>query len=169
MNPAMGADKSIRITNLATFSVSLVLLWAIGAAVLWWAYSMSAFIKGGAYDKVSATRWVAEFSCILSAIVAAVWLINRSRTLPLQLNRVIWRVLWQTAILLFLYAAVIVIRRQTWSGDVNDWAMFFGNLNAQFFSEDGPFSFVLLVLPVISLTSAGLFSLQVLIERAARP
>jgi len=47
--------------------------------------------------------------------------------------------------------------------------MFFGSLNARFFSEVGPLIFVLMVVPILSVLSALLFSLQRSVNAANSP
>jgi hypothetical protein len=148
------------VVTVATIVPLLLLLWFVSAIVLWWAYEMGALAAGGAYERHSAESWVAGFSWILTGLTALVWLKNRKaasdRTWPAA------SVCWQTALVLFLYALLIVVRRQSWSPGrgVDDWAMFFGSLNARFFSETGPLSFLMFVLPCIAVLSAILFHLQ---------
>jgi hypothetical protein len=152
--------------SIAVFCLTLPLLWLTSAAVLWWAYDMSASIRGGAYDQNAAKLWVIEFGCVLCGVAAVVWIWARRKIPELSKGRMAWRVCWQTAGLLFLYAVVIMVRRQTWTPDMgeSDWAMFFGNLNARFFSEAGVLSFVFCVLPLVSVASAALFLLQGLLS-----
>lgn len=167
MERAADNRRAPRTVRVAVFVFSLLLLWAACAAVLWWAYDMGVFIRGGAYKKDSAISWVAQFSCIASGLAAGVWLRCRVRHSNDPVQRIAWTVCWQTGTVLLLYALIIIARRQTWSAvsGLSDWAMFFGSVNARFFSEAGPLSFVLLALPCISTISAALFSLQSLVIR----
>ena len=151
--------------RIGMFIVSVLALWIAVALALWWAYDFDAFIRGGAYTRQSAIAWVSEFAAILSVVVGLVWAVSivrkGSRDLPIW--KIAWKVLWRTGFALFVYAAIILARRNfTWfqgSGQ-DDWAMFFGRVNAEFFSETGPLSFFLEVLPVASLISALLFVAQ---------
>jgi hypothetical protein len=156
-------DGSVRaVLTVATIVLLLLLLWFGSAIVLWWAYDMGAFVAGGAYDRLSARSWVAGFSWILTGLTALVWLKNRKMAASDRTWRAAWAVCWQTVLVLFLYALLIEVRRPSWSPGrgVDDWAMFFGSLNARFFSETGPLSFLMFVLPCIAVLSAMLFPLQ---------
>ena len=167
------AGKGERIAGLQevqAFVAALLLLWFACAGVLWWAHSMSAFVAGGAYDRSYALSAVTKFGLVLSVLILGIWLRRRTRMAGVRLWRVAWTVWWQTAIVLFLYAFIVVIRRNSWTSQrgVNDWAMFFGGLNATFFSEVGPLSFVLRALPCIATISAGLFFLQARFRGSSR-
>ena len=151
------------------FVTSVVALWIAVALVLWWAYDFDAFIRGGAYTRQSAVTWVSEFAAILSVVVGLVWTFQlfrlKSRDLPIL--RIGWRALWSTSVALFVYAAIILARRFTWlQGRGQDaWAMFFGHVNSEFFSEVGALPFFLEVLPAASIISALLFIAQTACER----
>jgi hypothetical protein len=150
------------IASFTQFILSLTVLWLACAFVLWWAYDMSASVAEGAYDRRSALSSVAQFSCILTGLVGIVWMRWRRKATEVRTWKSAWTVCWQTAVILFLYALAVEVRRQTWSptrGE-GDWAMFYGGLNARFFCEAGPFSFALIVLPSIAGISAALFFLQ---------
>ena len=151
------------------FVISVVGLWIAIALVLWWAYDLDAFIRDGAYTRQSAVIWVSEFAAILSVIVGLVWAFSivRNETRDLPILRIAWKIFWHTCLGLLVYAAIILARRETWSqgrGE-DDWAMFFGEANARFFSEVGPLSYFLEILPSASLISALLFVAQTACER----
>jgi hypothetical protein len=167
MESAIKIRRASRTASAAVFVFSLLLLWAACAAVLWWTYDIGAFIRGGAYKKDFAISWVTQFSCIVSSLTAAVWLRCRFKHSSDSVQRVAWTVCWQTGTVLLLYSLVIIARRETWSSvnGLSDWAMFFGSVNARFFSEAGPWSFVFVALPCMSTISAALFSLQSLVVR----
>jgi hypothetical protein len=154
-------EPTAGLPEVLAFVVALSLLWFACAGVLWWAYSMSAFVAGGAYERSFALSAVTKFGFVLSVLILGIWLRRRRRIAVVRPWRIAWTVWWQTAIVLFLYTLIVVIRRYTWTPQrgVNDWAMFFGGLNATFFSEVGPLSFVLNALPCIATISAGLFFL----------
>lgn len=151
-----------RAIEIGMFVVSVVALWIATALLLWWAYDFEAFIRGGAYTRQSAVTWVSEFAAILSAVVGLVWAFSivRRESRDLAVLNLAWKVFWRTCLGLFVYAAIILARRNfTWfqGRGQDDWAMFFGRVNAQFFSEAGPLSFFLEVLPATSLISTLLF------------
>ena len=150
-----------RVVGTMVFIIALPLLWFCCAIVLWLAYDMRAFVAGGAFSQHYALVATAEFGAVLTALIMCVWLARRKLLTSKRSLRTAWTIWWQTAIFLLLYASVIVARRQTWKlqrGET-DWAMFFGSLNARFFSEVGPVSFVVIALPLIASISALLFFL----------
>ena len=156
------------------FTVSILALWIAVALVMWWAYDFDAFIRGGAYTRQSAIAWVSEFAASLCVVIGLVWAVSivpkESRDLPIW--KIAWKVFWRTGLALFVYAAIILARRSfTWlqGRGQDDWAMFFGRVNAEFFSETGPLSFFLEVLPAASLISVLLFVAQIMcVRRFAR-
>jgi hypothetical protein len=155
--------------RIGMFVISVVALWIAIALVLWRAYSFDALIRDGAYSRQSAVTWVSEFAAILSIVVGLVWAFSivRNETLDLSILRIVWRIFWHTCLGTLVYAAIILARRETWSqgrGE-DDWAMFFGEANARFFSEAGPLAFFLEVLPAASVVSALLFAGQSACER----
>lgn len=151
-------------TRVALFVISIACLWVGVAVVLWWAYDLGAFADGGAYTHHAARVWASELAGIISLIVALVWLfsMNRPQWRGISVLRLAWNVFCLTGAGLLIYAVIILARRYTWVQErgLNDWAMFYGRLNARFFSEAGPLSYVLLVLPAASLLSALLFVAQ---------
>ena len=123
---------------------------------------MSAFVASGAYDSGSARAWACEFSLILSGLAAVVWLRGRKALKSHRRLKAAWAICWQTAVILLLYASLVVVTRQTWSPKrgIGDWAMFLGPLNGRFFSETGPITFMLEVVPCVAVISAVLFWTQ---------
>jgi len=161
MKPTGLSEVTAVVVDVTAFIGAMLLLWFGCAVVLWWAYDMSAFVAGGAYSSSYALSCAVKFGFILSALIAAVWLRRRKRIDGVRPWRVAWTVWWQTAVVLFVYALIIVTRRELWTPQqgLNDWAMFFGGPNARFFSEVGPLSFVLTALPCIASISSTLFLL----------
>jgi hypothetical protein len=153
--------SSYRVLRTTLFIIALTLLWFCCAMVLWWAYNMRAVVAGGAFNQHYALSAVVEFGGVLTALITCVWLARRKLLTSDRSLRTAWTIWWQTAIILLLYASVVVVRRQTWTPQRGrtDWAMFFGSLNARFFSEVGSVSFVVIALPLIASTSACLFFL----------
>jgi hypothetical protein len=148
-----------RAIRMAIFVLSIIALWCFVAVVLWWAYDIRAFIDGGAYSQEAALTWVREFAAIISVIVGLVWAISiaREEVLGLPARALGWTVLWRTAAALVTYAAIIIARRYTWNEGrgQSDWA----------FSETGPLSFLLEVLPAASVISVLLLVLQAALSR----
>jgi hypothetical protein len=147
--------------EVAAFAAAAVLLWIASSATQWWAYDFGTLSDNGGFVRHSAIVWVREFGLVITALLTVIWIVRSCR---LQRSTLVttWTVFWQSTLILCLYAAVIIVRRQTWSEPrgVNDWAMFFGTLNARFFSEVGPLIFVLAVIPAVSIVSALLFYVQ---------
>lgn len=163
-------DKTGRAIEIFGFALGTILLWICSAFVLWWAYDFGQLCDVGAFERTSAIRWVEEFGALISLMLVGVWVIQWKRLTRPKI-RTAWTICWQSAVLLSVYAALIIIRRESWSQSrgANDWAMFFGSLNSRFFSEVGPLIFVPTVVPILSVLSALLFSLQRSISPATSP
>jgi hypothetical protein len=163
-------NKTKRAVEIIGFTLGTILLWICSAFVLWWAYDFGPLCKGGAFERTTAIRWVEEFGALIALALVGVWAIQWKRLTRSKI-RTAWAICWQSAALLSVYAALIILRRETWSlsKGANDWAMFFGSLNARFFSEVGPLIFVLMVVPILSVLSALLFSLQRSVNAANSP
>jgi hypothetical protein len=153
--------------EVAGFVAAVCAVWLCCSGVLWCAYDFGAFIDGGAFQRDAAVHWVMHFGGVMTTLVAVVWVLCLiwPRTSKLKTA---WFVCWETAAVLTFYAVVVVLRRETWTlqRGVNDWAMFFGSLNARFFSEAGILTFGLEVVPVIAITSALMFWAQLQLVRA---
>lgn len=139
------------------------LYYFLAAAVLWWAYDMSAFIRGGAVEYNSAVQLCREMGLIVTLLAMLAWLIDAQWGKNPAWWRRVWQITCKTALVLFVYMAVVMARRELWhqSQGVNDWSMFFGHLNAQFFAEVGWISFLFVVLPLMSLASGFLSLINV--------
>jgi hypothetical protein len=51
----------------------LLLFWVIAAAVVWWAYSISALIHGGYYEQHQAVNLVSKMGFLITALTSVVW------------------------------------------------------------------------------------------------
>jgi hypothetical protein len=160
----------VKTKRVIAFLIFLSVYWVVSGAVLWWAYDVSPFIKGGAYRQSQTLTLVAQMSCVITSLTAVIWILAMRR----KVSRSGWRsgshVVWQTALVLAIYALVVLMRRQLWkpSQGINDWAMFFGYVNARFFSEVGGISFLIEVVPTTACISGALYFLQTFIVGATR-
>ena len=154
----------MRARRVIIFLISLCLNWCLSGVVLWLAYDISPFIKGGAYSQNQALLMVAEMGLRITILTAIIWILTARQKLSRSGWRAGWNVAWRTALVLAVYAVVVLARRQLWKPDqgINDWAMFLGYVNARFFSEVGGISFLIEVVPTLACISGALYSLQTL-------
>jgi hypothetical protein len=152
----------VKTKKIIAFLIFLSVYWVVSGAVLWWAYDFSSLIKGRAYSPSQALTLVAEMSCAITVLTAVIWILAMRSKIIRSGWRSAWHVVWQTALILAIYALVVLMRRQLWkpSQGINDWAMFFGYLNARFFSEVGGISFLMEVVPAAACISGALYFLQ---------
>lgn len=139
--------------------------WCSPAAVLWWAYGFSHLVSGGIHSQDRAISLVAQMGLIVTVLAGLVWFFQAHKLqTPEHLWRRGWIVLVQTILIHLTYAAIVIGRRQMWdpSQGINDDAMFLpivGFVNGRFFSEFKFLSFIVVVVPIMGLISAILFSL----------
>jgi hypothetical protein len=134
--------------------------------VIWIGYSMSAVVAGGYYSAPEARYLVFQISIITATLltlgaVPVAWKQNFKSRL-----RVFGRTVLFTAIPLFVYASVVVCWRQCWTPakGMNEFAQFgpvVGHVNAAFFSEFHFLSYLLFVLPILSVFAGTLSVLYV--------
>jgi len=127
---------------------------------LWWAYSVSMSIKGGYYQPDQARSLVAEMASIVTALTAIVWLmLTIRRRLTSGWRRVCIAIFW-TATALVGYTALVVIRRSFWTPAQSPESAFLpilGHVNGKFFSESRWLSFLIDIVPTMSITSGCLY------------
>jgi hypothetical protein len=150
---------------LISLLICLALYWILSSAVLWLTYDMKTQIHGGYYRPEQAFKLVAKMSLIVTALTSTVWFLVDWRKPKRRGWRLGWSVAWKTWAFLIVYLAIVLIRRQIWtpSQGMNDSAMFLpivGNTNAQFLSEFRWLSFLIQVIPIVGLISAGLYFLR---------
>jgi ABC-type nickel/cobalt efflux system permease component RcnA len=160
----------VKAKRVIVFLIFLCLNWGLSGVILWLAYDISPFIKGGAYERNQALAFVAQMGLVITALTTVVWILAARQKMSRSGWQSGWRVAWQTALLLVVYALVVLTRRQLWkpSQGINDWAMFFGYVNARFFSEVGGISFLIGVVPTMACISGALYFLQTLTVDAHR-
>jgi len=160
----------LKAKRVVVFLIFLCLNWGLSGGVLWLAYDISPFIKGAAYDRNQALTLVAQMGLVITVLTTIVWILAARQKVSRSSWQSGWRVVWQTALLLAVYALVVLMRRQLWmpSEGINNWAMFFGYVNARFFSEVGGISFLLVVAPTMACISGALYFLQTLTIDAPR-
>jgi hypothetical protein len=127
--------------------------------LLWWAYDMSAFIRDGALECDSALWLCREMGLVLTILASLAWFMDVQWGRCSVWRKRAWRVTYRTALAFCFYLVVVMTKRELWHQNqgVNDNAMFFGHLNAQFFAEVGWISFLFVILPLMSAASGMLF------------
>jgi hypothetical protein len=168
-SPAGSTDHSLEgigtVRRIGSLLMLLSVYWCVGGTVLWWSYDIGPLIRGGYYERGQALAIVAEMALIITVLTSLVWLLEMRRNVSGSRWRIGWSIGWKTVIFLLAYAVIVVTRRQLWnpSQGVSDNVMFLplvGNVNGRFFSEAGPFSFVLEIVPIMGCVSGFLCALQ---------
>jgi hypothetical protein len=168
------APTAERFSSIFFVSLFLIVNWCISAVVLWWAYAISSVIRGGAYGRNDALRYVLEMGLIMTVLTAIAWVAAKKHQRGWKPDSLFWDVVWKTAAVQTAYMLVVVVRRELWTPKqgMSDGSMFLpivGNVNAEFFSEFGWISFLLQVVPIAALVSAVLYHLQARISRKIAP
>jgi hypothetical protein len=153
--------------------ILLFLLWMITFGVVWQAYDIEPFIRGGAFQYGYARNAVFHLAVITTLITGAVWVWVGRHSTAKAMVKLFFETTLFTFIVLALYMAVVLLRRALWnpSQGLTDSAMFLpvvGHTNAMFFSESRWLSFALEVLPAISVISGALMCLNIIIVRRYR-
>lgn len=158
----------------ATFSTRVLLLlpifflwyWVISSVTLWWAYSISTLIRGGYYEKHQALELVVKMGLLVTVLTSFVWLFRIARDKSEVMMRRAWTAAWQTALILIVYAAAILLRLQFggFASPLPNSAVLpvLGALNSHFFSEADSLVFLLTVTPIMACVSGLLYFLQCL-------
>jgi hypothetical protein len=152
-----------RVWPISSFLIVLTLYWRVTGIVLWWSYDITPLIRGGYYHRGQALSLVAKMALIITALTAAMWLLERRR----DVNRSSWqlalRVACGTFFFLLGYAATILTRLRFghYSVPLDDSAVLpvLGHVNSHFFSEVGWLTFLLDV-PVFASASGIPYVLQ---------
>ena len=136
--------------------VFFLMYWSVSALVLWWAYSISALIRGGFYEHHQALVLVTKMGLIITVLTSLAWLLIMRR------RRTVWTAIWQTALVLIGYTALILARLQFSATPADDSAFLplLGSINSHFFSEVGWLVFLLYVAPVMGGVSGVLYFLH---------
>lgn len=149
-------------SNVVSLIAFLVLFWALSCLVLWLAYDMGLQVRGGYYQENQALVLVAQMGLIVAVLTGIIWTVVAWRRTERRGWRLGWSVTWRTWIILILYVALVLFRREMWtpSQGTSDGAMFLpivGHTNAHFLAEAEYISFLLQVIPVAGLLSGGLY------------
>ncbi len=142
----------------------ILVYWSISCAALWWAYNITALIRGGYYERGQALNLVWKMALIITALTGLVWLLRLVWDRRALVARRSWTAAWQTALILCLYAAIILANIQfgNYSSPLPDRAFlpFVGHVNSYFFSEAGSLNFIFAVVPVNASVSGLLYLAQ---------
>jgi hypothetical protein len=141
-----------------------LVLFPISVATIWYAYDMSSVVNGGAYSLSEARTLVLQMSLITMTVLSLSAI--PSMRLPQLKRRVslFFSTAYLAAIPLFAYASWVFWWRERWTVQkgLSEFAAFgpvVGHVNAAFFAEFKFLSYVLFVLPIISII-AGLLSIM---------
>jgi len=147
---SVGAERLDRFAYFL-LPIFFLLYWILSAVVLWWAYSISPSIRGGYYEHHQALVLVAKMGLIVTVLTSLAWL------LLLRKRQKVWTAIWQTAVVLVGYTALVLARWTLSSSNtfVPDWGV-----NSDFFSELNWLGFLLYVTPVMSGVSGVLYFFQ---------
>ena len=132
--------------------------WYLSTLVLWHAYDMPAFIRGGGLEQVYAQSACRVMGLILTLLTGIVWFLEERRSVGLRWWRVSWSITYGTAAILLAYLVVTMILRSLVhpSPLFNDRATFIGRVHAEFFAEVGWLSFAFAVIPLMTVISGVL-------------
>jgi len=132
--------------------------WYLSTVVLWRAYDMPAFIRGGGLELGHARSACSAMGMILTLLTSLVWFVEERRSPGLSWWRVSWRITYRTAAILLAYLTVtMALRSLIHPGPLfNDRVTFLGRVHAEFFAEVGWLSFAFVVIPLMSVISGVL-------------
>jgi len=158
-NPRLYLSETMRVQSTLRWCLGLVTYGVGSYGVFWFFYDLRPLILGGYVTWRLAAERVAEMAMVVLILTVIAWAWSgRAKGKPTLLRRW-WSAAWRTALILFLYAAVVLVRRETWTAaqNTNDQSMFFGQVNAFFLAEFRWLSFLLQVLPCLAVLSGMLF------------
>jgi hypothetical protein len=128
------------------------------AACLWWTYSMSAVIHGGAYAFSEALHLTIAMAGIATVLCSIVWLLS-----PILHKKQTWVGLalcttLEAGVMLALYAGLVVWWRDQWTPQkgMTEAAAFMpviGHINAVFFSDFLFLEFLIVVTPLLAVVA----------------
>jgi hypothetical protein len=143
--------------------VNAAILFPCSAICLWWAYSMGMSVAGGARSFSQATILTIEMSLLTTVLASIVWLLS-----PRLHKEQTWlglavRTAIETAAILILYTALVLVWRQQWKpadglSASAAFLPFIGNVNAAFFSEFLWLEYLICVIPLTAILSGVLTS-----------
>ncbi len=141
--------------------IFLVVYWCLSAVVLWWSYDISSQIKGEHYERGQALKLVAEMALIITVLTALAWVFTVKSNPDTSPLRAIWGATWRTGVALFSYWAVVFGFMNFSPNPVplpdSSFIPLLGHINSHFFSEAGWLSYLLMVAPIMTLLSGGLY------------
>ena len=151
--------------HVLTAGALLLVLCAATIPILWYAYTIGHSIEGGRYTHDYALSKTFQFSLITTVLTSVIWIWLTRISKVQTTGKLFLKGTLLTFTILTLYMFVVVLRRQMWTSaqGVNEWAMFYGETNGFFFSEVGPLSFFLEVVPSISIISGAFLCLNKMI------
>ena len=150
--------------NALVFIAKAIVFLTCCSMYLWWAYSMRKQAEGGYRTLSQAIHLTIEMSVLTTVLAAITWFVSR---------RIHRRATWiglaiktalETAVVLTLYTALVIFWREQWTPEkgLSDSAAFMpvvGHINAEFFADFGWLTYLVVVVPFVSLLSGVLTSL----------
>lgn len=162
-------EPPIRRSSVLTLAVvcsKLLGYWLVGCLPLWVSYGISIQIENGSRTESLALKMVTGMSLITTVLTAGAWLLyQRFARKPTKRWAQLAKICLWTAAMLTAYLLVVLMRRNLWTKDqgLSVYAQFLpvvGRVNAEFFSEFNWLTYLMEVIPVMSLLSAAMFHIR---------
>ena len=154
-----------KLLRIAFLLLKLALFWIAGCALLWVTYHIDLQVDYGNRTRPEALELTMKMSLIMSVLTGCVWAwrVRSMRSAHSAWVRIM-SVALSTAVVLFLYVLIVLIRRNLWTAaqGISVYSQFLpilGRVNAEFLSEFKWVIFVAQVLPIMSILSALLLTM----------
>ena len=141
------------------FAAKLTVCWIATCFILWSLYGMSLEVEQGALTTTAAKLSVIKMSLIITGLVALswAWIARGHRRVTNRWAKARWAFV-STALLLFLYLVVVLVRRNLWSESqgLSVYSQFLpivGRVNSVFMSEYKWIIFLFGAIPLVSVLS----------------
>src|ERR1700733_10193090 len=93
---------------------AILLYWLVSTTVIWSTYGAGQDIfRGRSYSRAEAATACAQMALITTVLTIPIWFIRKQRRTQTSFWQQFWPVSWKTAIVLFLYALIVILR---WPG-----------------------------------------------------
>lgn len=146
---------------------SILLYWLLTTILIWCTYGAGQAIISNSTPRNDAATATAEMALIITILTIPLWLLRKRSHAPVPYWQRFWPVAWKTAIVLLLYACIVMMRgnRLTAVGAIR----LFDDVNGYFFGELGFLVFFPIVVPSVALLSGSVYSLNDRLVRTWAP
>ena len=149
--------------DVSTVAAKAIILLPLSSLFIWWAYSMRLNVAGRAYSFHQAVILTVAMSAITTGLTAIVWIVSLFFHKRRPWLRLALKTTSETAVILILFVVVVSAWRQSWTPakGLSDEAAFMpvvGHVNAAFFSDYLWLEYLVVVIPLVSITSGLLTS-----------